>query len=593
MSHLSRPLSLRGRILLLFFALTVLPVSVVSALYYFYPEPYPLDGSQLLAEDLEEHALFLARTLALGRAEAELAAGRAAARLSELDGERGSQATAAALESVLDEVPGWTMAGLLDPDGRALVRVEREGPAATAAPCSDLPMPAPIRLETPLSGQPGEAVRLRVDLSGRALLDAIASEAGPRGPTRLRVVDQTSGATIYSSACTGAAGPERRASIQENAPAPEQAAPADAAIASFEVPGLPWLVQASPVADPALGLLRRDRLVVVAAVLGFTFLAALAFMLILTQVMRSLEEVMGAADKIRKGDLAPWLPPPADDEVGRLSLAFGRMVGALQKAQRDLEEKGRQAMAGELSSMVAHEVRNPLSSIKLNLQGMSRWLAAREDRGESPIMVETCLREVDRLNRVVSSILELGRPREAARRPCSLHDVIEDTVLLLARKIESSGSRVELDLEASIDTILGTPDHLKSVFINLILNALRAMVDEGGGVLGIETRTFRDAEGRYHVVTRVKDTGPGVPPHRREQIFQPFLTERPDGSGIGLPLSRRIATEHGGRLTCEKESELTPGAEFVLRLPLTVEATLPNVPGGPVPEQEDLFQISH
>jgi two-component system sensor histidine kinase HydH len=220
------------------------------------------------------------------------------------------------------------------------------------------------------------------------------------------------------------------------------------------------------------------------------------------------------------------------------------------------------AVVGELASQLSHEIRNPLSSIKLNLQSLEREAKRGVVASDLRQVLQMCVREIGRLDEAVKSVLELGRPQRLDPRPVCLDALVDDSLELLGPRLKRQSITVERE-EADGDTmVLADVGHLSGVFVNLFLNAADAMTS--GGVLRITTEHVTDAE--IHI--RIADTGPGIKPESRDMIFQPFFTTKASGSGIGLPLALQTIRAHGGRLYFEKRSELDPGAEFVVALPL-------------------------
>lgn len=307
---------------------------------------------------------------------------------------------------------------------------------------------------------------------------------------------------------------------------------------------------------------RARRLLFVVVVVLVT---SVAFSLLINRVMRSLGELTAAAEAIGRGDLTPWLPPPGDDEVGRLSFALGSMVEKIGQTLRQMEQSRQLAVVGEFASYLAHEIRNPLSSLKLNLQGISRKVLAGEVSEQMPQVLETCMQEINRLDRVVQSILRLGRPESESRAPCSVHEVIGEAVALIGMQLNRRGIEVEVSLQAFDDRVLASGEQLKGVLLNLFLNGADAMPE--GGRLRIWTRNEESGQDQPTLWIHIADDGSGIPPELRNRIFDPFFTTKRHGSGIGLSLALRMLRHLGGNLNYEKSSEIEPGAEFIITLP--------------------------
>jgi signal transduction histidine kinase len=313
----------------------------------------------------------------------------------------------------------------------------------------------------------------------------------------------------------------------------------------------------------AYGRSRTSYLLFILTVVGAT---SLAFSLLISRVMRSLARLTSAAEVIGRGDFTPWLPPPGGDEVGKLSFAIGSMVERIGEMLRQVEQSRQMAALGEFSAYLAHEIRNPLSSLKLNLQGAAREVRAGRITEQLSEVIESCVQEINRLDRVVHTILRLGRPEPGARTPCAVHDVVDDAVNLLAMQLQRRNIRVEVRRQAFADQVLASGEQLKGVLLNLFLNAADAMPK--GGRLRVWTHNTTGRDGHPAIRVHVADDGAGVPPSLRERIFDPFFTTKRDGSGIGLSLALRTIRHHGGDLGYAKSSEMEPGAEFVITLPL-------------------------
>lgn len=319
---------------------------------------------------------------------------------------------------------------------------------------------------------------------------------------------------------------------------------------------------------------RLRRLLFQAAIV---LLTSLAFSALLKRVMRSLGELTAAADQIGRGDFTPWLPPPGEDEIGRLSLAIGSMGEQIREMLRQVEQGRQLAVIGEFASYLAHEIRNPLSSLKLNLQGVARGVRAGELGQHLPQLLDTCILEINRLDRVVQTILRLGHKDSSARAPCSVHRVLTEVAELVRLQFTRCGVSLELRELAAADEVMASSEQLKGVFLNLFLNAADAMPD--GGRLRVSTRNALLREREPVVTIHVVDEGRGIPPELRDTIFDPFFTTKHEGSGLGLPLALRSVRHVGGDLRYEKRSEMERGAAFVITLPVLAPGAGDHSPG--------------
>lgn len=241
---------------------------------------------------------------------------------------------------------------------------------------------------------------------------------------------------------------------------------------------------------------------------------------------------------------------PARVQFARLS-DDGELVGAvariedrseIRRLQEQVHRAERLAMLGELAASVAHEIRNPLAIVR----GYAEQLP--HDVGDQAVLehsVATILREVDRLDRVIGTLLAFARPTSLDARYVELEAELERIAEKLQPQADSQ--RVEIKRNFSgLPEVFCDAEKLEQVFLNILLNALHAMPD--GGTVTIRTQLEPADAGGQQVAIYFTDTGPGIPEDLRQQIFQPFFTTRRRGTGLGLSISARIVEEHGGRL---------------------------------------------
>lgn len=339
------------------------------------------------------------------------------------------------------------------------------------------------------------------------------------------------------------------------------------------VNNVPWAVVVATRPDEFTAPYAKMQAAYLGLVLFMALAAGGAFLILAQHFMASLEELTLAAERIGEGDMSPWLPPPARDEVGRLSSAFSRMLERLKATMRQSQTAWQAAAVGGVASQLSHEIRNPLSSIRLNLQSVEREVRAGRVPEDLPEVLSICMREIERLNEAVSGVLEFGRPSAPKRRVCRLSGVIDESLALIRPRLERSGTAVEWSARDVEDDILADPSQLRGVFLNLFLNAADAM--QGAGTIRVWLDNPSPAEVRAHVA----DDGPGVSNDVRAQIFEPFFTTRAAGTGIGLSVARQTIEAHGGTIDFAKRSELDRGAEFVIVLPLYDPEAVTQPPG--------------
>lgn len=336
-----------------------------------------------------------------------------------------------------------------------------------------------------------------------------------------------------------------------------------ARLASAElIVGLGWTVLSSAAIPEFTAGVTNTRILDLALVIALATGVAVAFTVLVGRTTRSLEHLTLAAGAVGRGDLAPRLPPASEDEVGTLSRAFDQMLGRIRTMLREIEVGRQLAVLGEFSAQLSHEIRNPLTSLKLNLQGLARDVRRGNlpERAGAPL--DTCLREVNRLDGVVRGVLELARPRSTVPVACSVHALLERVVGVHTAQLEASGITTVRELGASRDMVTGDAEQLVSLFTNLVVNAIDAQ--PGGGRLLLRTRSDG---ARIDVL--VADDGPGAPVELADRIFRPFVSGKPTGTGLGLPMALNAAREHGGSLELAGTPEGYAGAAFRVTLPLT------------------------
>lgn len=333
------------------------------------------------------------------------------------------------------------------------------------------------------------------------------------------------------------------------------------------VGGTGWDLVAFASIPDALSPLRQLTLIYWVFVLGLSVFTAVAFSLMLRRFTRSLSDLVHAAEEIGAGELDPWLPLAAPGELGQLTMAFSRMLGRVRETMNQVGQSGRLAVIGQMSAYLAHEIRNPLSSIKMNLQRLLRWTKAGRLPESCLEPLEISLKEVERLNASVTGVLQMSRAGEGPKEVVGLHDVLGEATELLASRFEMQGVDLDLELDADVDFVLARPGQLKSVALNLMMNALEAQ--PGGGQLSIRTGLVGSLEiGGPAISIRFQDQGPGVPFGLRERIFEPFFTAKEGGSGIGLAMAKQAVEDSGGRLFLAPSVPPEAGAEFVMVFPL-------------------------
>lgn len=224
----------------------------------------------------------------------------------------------------------------------------------------------------------------------------------------------------------------------------------------------------------------------------------------------------------------------------------------------EVERSHRLASVGKLAAGVAHEIRNPLSSIKgFATYFKERYSAIPEDQQISDIMIQ----EVDRLNRVVGQLLEFARPVALAPRTVTVRPFMDTALKLIERRAKDNRITLSCTIDPEIDTALFDPDRISQVLLNLFINAIEAM--ENGG--GLSVRVFAPPCGKPALMIRITDTGHGISAEDLDHIFDPYFTTKSSGTGLGLAISHNIVEAHGGDISIESRPD--QGTAITLSLP--------------------------
>ena len=248
--------------------------------------------------------------------------------------------------------------------------------------------------------------------------------------------------------------------------------------------------------------------------------------------------------------------------------ALRRATRRAREAEGEARHNQRLAELGAMTGGLAHEIKNPLSTVGLNAQLLQEDLAQlqipEEERDRLVRRVETLHREVDRLRGILTDFLEFAGRIKLDVHPQDVRRIVEDLGDFYHPQCQQVGVVMRSDL-SDLPAVSNVDDGmLKQAILNLLLNAVQAMTPQAEAGESAELILRVEAvDDRIHV--QVVDTGPGIPADKLEEIFHPYVSGRKGGTGLGLPTSRRIIEEHGGRL--EVESEPGRGTAFTIDLP--------------------------
>ena len=303
-------------------------------------------------------------------------------------------------------------------------------------------------------------------------------------------------------------------------------------------------------------------------------LAVLAATLLSYGIARSITRPLGAItatmrDMAATGDLTRRMPDTSrggwDDEDARLlATTFNAMTDSITRFQREASQKERLSSLGRLSTVVAHEIRNPLMIIKAALRSLKSPAVTPQDVSAAVSDIDE---EVTRLNRIVSEVLDFARPIKFELATVDINALCADAAHASAP--DDPGVRIQLDLEEGLPAVTTDGERLRIVLVNILTNARHAMSAIVGQQPGAEAEPVRlrtRRRGGDRVAIEVRDHGTGIAPEDLSRVFDPYFTTRRTGTGLGLAISRNIVEGLGGTITVS--SQKGRGTEVRIELPL-------------------------
>ena len=229
------------------------------------------------------------------------------------------------------------------------------------------------------------------------------------------------------------------------------------------------------------------------------------------------------------------------------------------EAERRAAQNDKLSTLGLLTSCVTHEIKNPLSSIKTIATVLGEQMGPRHEYAQDVRMI---LDEVQRLTETTSQFLTFSRPEKNQSGPTELGPAIESAVHVLSHLAKQRGVTVTIDLAGTLPPVSAGQNTVREILFNLLLNAIEAACAGGNVSVAAEG-------GAEHVAIAIQDDGPGIPAELQNRIFDPFVSDKPDGTGLGLFIVGRAVTEVGGQIECHSEST---GTQFIVKLPIKVSS---------------------
>jgi signal transduction histidine kinase len=293
-------------------------------------------------------------------------------------------------------------------------------------------------------------------------------------------------------------------------------------------------------------------------ILGAAFLAR--------RITRPIHRLVDGTVRISRGDFQHTIAISSRDEIGGLARSFNEMSAQLWQARERMEDANRKlvqheklASIGRMAATIAHEIRNPLTSVKLNIQKVA------EEEGFTDVVkahLGLTLEGIDQIERFVKELLNFTRVQELSLERFPVDQVIEESLKLLKDTLAQKRIVVERTTSGCLPNLLVDGEKMRQVFLNVLRNSQEAV--EAGGRIVIATDAVEE-DGRTKVRVRISDNGPGIPEKDWETIFEPFFSTKPSGFGLGLANARKIVEQHNGSIRVAKKRGR--GSAFVILIP--------------------------
>ncbi len=294
--------------------------------------------------------------------------------------------------------------------------------------------------------------------------------------------------------------------------------------------------------------------------------ALLAFFLG-NQISKPIKELVKGAESVSGGNFKWDFVTNSNDEVGKLARAFRNMTERLDKNITSRIRNEKMAIVGQLSSVLAHEIRNPLEPIKGSAELLKIYYPEEKQIIKFAGIIQE---EVLRLISFIDNFLDFAKPRDPEFRQIDLNTLIDKTFILLEKMIDDKQIRVDISADRNLPPVTGDASMLKQVILNVILNAIQAS-ERKKGLIKVSTginKSFAELV--------IKDYGKGIEKVSLDKIFDPFFSTKAEGSGTGLTTSQRIVEQHGGKINVESETGKWTMVQILLPLSVSQEEKIIN-----------------
>lgn len=279
-----------------------------------------------------------------------------------------------------------------------------------------------------------------------------------------------------------------------------------------------------------------------------------------------LKKLVDAMVKISKGEFTQQIDIDSKDEIGNLAQSFNDMSYQLLLTRKRMEEANKKliqaeklASIGRISAGIAHEIRNPLTSVKLNIQKLSQSDRLDEIEKEHLSLSQEGIVQMEKF---IKDLLDFTRASELNLNHFSIEQILDESIKIVADSLELKKIVLKKDYEQGLPKVLVDGDKMRQVFLNVLRNAYETA--EEGGRIKISLSLLKDESGKK-IKVEIADNGSGIPPEKREIIFEPFYTTKSSGIGLGLPNARKIIEQHKGSI--KVKDDFKQGACFEILIP--------------------------
>ena len=316
----------------------------------------------------------------------------------------------------------------------------------------------------------------------------------------------------------------------------------------------------------SLSLAEGERHIIIAIAAAGALLICIAVIMVLAvSVRRPMLELQDKIARVQLGDMDVSVGfASRNDEIGDLGRDFNDMVAQLKASREEIQRLHQTqisraehfATLGELAAGLAHEIRNPLAGIAGVIEIIGRDLPSNSP---ARAVIKDAKEEAVQINRILTELLEIARPKPPQFRVGDLCGTVEHAVMFARQQAITKRIMVELEIKDVIPPAEHDPNQINQVLLNLLLNAIQSM--DKPGVVRVSLQSDED-----DVLITVTDEGKGIPPENLPNIFRPFFTTKGHGTGLGLSLARRMVEAHGGHI--DVTSVVGKGTQFLVQLPV-------------------------